>query len=401
MTVNTVPDKISPAVTTFSPTDAAIGVALGSNIVLTLSEAVVKGTGNILIKSVSAKGATFETFNAATSTRLTFSTNTLTIDPTNDLTAKTKYFVTFEAGTVKDLAGNGNLGISTYDFTTGLAPIEGTSGNDTLTGTTGMDTMNSLAGDDVLSGLAGLDVMNGGEGSDIYLIAMSTAHPGSEINDTGLNGTDEVRYSATYGTLTLFAGDLGLESVVLGTGTAAVALLTATSSVSVNASAVVNGLTITGNNGINTITGTGFDDTIIGNNGNDILFGGLGNDVLQGGLGKDKMTGGGGLDTFRFDTTPNVRTNLDTIVDFSISDDTIELENDIFTALISTGALDAASFRSGAGVITAADSNDYLIYNTTTGFLYYDANGSATGGAIQIATLTGRPLLTASDFLII
>jgi hypothetical protein len=37
----------------------------------------------------------------------------------------------------------------------------------------------------------------------------------------------------------------------------------------------------------------------------------------------------------------------------------------------------------------------------STSFLYYDANGSATGAAIQIATLTGKPLLTASDFLII
>ena len=279
--------------------------------------------------------------------------------------------------------------------------LAGFAGNDTLYGYAGNDRLEGWSGDDFLNGGAGKDVMNGGEGSDIYLMALSTEHPGAEINDTGLSGTDEVRYSATSGTLTLYAGDLGLETVVLGTGTASVAVTTATSAVSVNASAVVNGLTITGNNGINTLTGTGFADTIIGNSGNDILVGGLGNDVLRGGLGKDTMTGGAGLDTFRFETAPSASTNLDTIVDFSLADDTIELENAIFTALTATGALNATSFRSGAGIITAADANDYLIYNTTTGFLYYDANGSATGAAIQIATFTGKPLLTASDFLII
>ena len=396
-------DTTAPTVSTFSPTDASTGVAVGSNIVLTFNETIARGTGNIEIRSGSATGTLVESFNAASSSLLTFSSSTLTINPTASLSSSTKYFVVVASGTVKDSAGNSYAGISTYDFTTAaaVAGITGTSGSDTLTGTTGIDTMNGLAGNDVLSGLAGLDVMNGGEGSDIYLIALSTAHPGAEINDTGLSGTDEVRYSATSGTLTLYAGDLGLETVVLGTGTASVAVTTATSSVSVNASAVVNGLTITGNNGINTLTGTSFADTIIGNSGNDILVGGLGNDALRGGLGKDKMTGGAGLDTFRFETAPSASTNLDTIVDFSLVDDTIELENGIFTALTATGALNATSFRSGAGIITAADANDYLIYNTTTGFLYYDANGSATGAAIQIATLTGKPLLTASDFLII
>lgn len=119
---------------------------------------------------------------------------------------------------------------------------------------------------------------------------------------------------------------------------------------------------------------------------------------MLGGFGKDTLTGGAGLDTFRFETAPNALTNLDTITDFSLADDTIELENGIFKALIATGALNAESFKSGAGVITAADANDYLIYNTTTGALYYDANGSKTGAAIQIATLTTKPLLTADDF---
>jgi len=49
---------------------------------------------------------------------LSISGNTLAIDPANILANGTKYFVTFEAGTVEDLAGNPYAGTTTYDFTT-------------------------------------------------------------------------------------------------------------------------------------------------------------------------------------------------------------------------------------------------------------------------------------------
>jgi Ca2+-binding RTX toxin-like protein len=49
----------------------------------------------------------------------------------------------------------------------------------------------------------------------------------------------------------------------------------------------------------------------------------------------------------------------------------------------------------------AADANDYIVYNQTTGALFYDSNGSGAGGAIQFATLTNKPTLTASDFVVI
>jgi hypothetical protein len=60
----------------------------------------------------------------------------------------------------------------------------------------------------------------------LTLLADKTA---AEITDTGATGTDELRFAATAaGTLTLLAGDTGLERVVIGTGTAAVAVATAT-----------------------------------------------------------------------------------------------------------------------------------------------------------------------------
>ena len=92
------PDTTPPTVLTFSPAGSDTGVAVRSNIVLTFSEAIAKGTGNIEIHQGSATGAVVETFNAASSSRLVVSGSTLTIDPTFDLASGTQYFVTFAAG---------------------------------------------------------------------------------------------------------------------------------------------------------------------------------------------------------------------------------------------------------------------------------------------------------------
>ena len=118
-------------------------------------------------------------------------------------------------------------------------------------------------------------------------------------------------------------------------------------------------------------------------------------------MDNDILTGGLGSDIIRFDTLLNASTNRDTITDFNVVDDTIQLENAIFTSLTTLGTLAATSFRSGAGIISAADANDYLIYNTTTGNLYYDADGSgAASTAVLFATLDTHPVLTSLDFMV-
>ena len=117
-TIN-VTDTTPPAVSIYSPADAATGVAVGSDIVVTFSETIQKGTGLIVIHSDSAIGAVVESYNVATdTTHLTFSGSELTINPTNDLSNGTHYFVTFAEGSLKDLAGNHFAGTDTYDFTT-------------------------------------------------------------------------------------------------------------------------------------------------------------------------------------------------------------------------------------------------------------------------------------------
>lgn len=47
------------------------------------------------------------------------------------------------------------------------------------------------------------------------------------------------------------------------------------------------------------------------------------------------------------------------------------------------------------------DDNDSILYNTTTGALLYDADGSGQGVAVQFATLTTKPQVGAGDFLVV
>ena len=111
--VQIVPDITTPTVINFSPADGVIGVAVGSNIVLTFSEAIQSGTGLIEIHSGSATGVIVASDH-------TISGNTLTINPTADLVAGIHYFATISTGSIKDLAGNDYAGSTSYDFTAGV-----------------------------------------------------------------------------------------------------------------------------------------------------------------------------------------------------------------------------------------------------------------------------------------
>jgi Ca2+-binding RTX toxin-like protein len=146
----------------------------------------------------------------------------------------------------------------------------------------------------------------------------------------------------------------------------------------------------------------GFNEGRYDTSGNDALIGTIGNDVLNGYAGNDTLTGGLGSDTFVFNTIANDSTNKDTITDFLSGTDRIELENLIMTGLgLTTGQLTAAQFRSGAGISTAGDSSDRIIYNTTTGGLFYDADGPGGTTAIQIALLGVNTSLTHQDMFIV
>ena len=148
---------------------------------------------------------------------------------------------------------------------------------------------------------------------------------------------------------------------------------------------------------IEKVTGSTGDDVMKGGSFSDKISGGTGNDILSGGLGKDFLTGGKGKDTFVFDTKAS-KSNADKITDFNVKDDTIWLENAIFTKLGKPGTLNKSFFTIGSA---AKDKNDYVIYDNKHGKLYYDADGSGKGKAVEIAELSKNLKLTYKDFFVL
>jgi Ca2+-binding RTX toxin-like protein len=96
--------------------------------------------------------------------------------------------------------------------------------------------------------------------------------------------------------------------------------------------------------------------------------------------------------------------NIDAITDFSeVQHDMIVLSRTIFAGLtagstVPVGDVVAAANPTGP---VPTDSGDHILYNTSTGALSYDPDGSGGTAAVQFATLTGHPTLVAGDFSII
>ncbi len=249
------------------------------------------------------------------------------------------------------------------DTLTNIENLTGSRFNDNLTGDTKSNTLTGGAGNDTLRGWNGADTMLGGVGNDIYFVE----NVGDVVVEKPNQGSDIVSSRVTY---TLPAN---VENLTL-TGTPA-----------------ING---TGNGLANVITGNVANNQLSGLAGNDTLNGGGGNDILTGGSGTNILTGGIGSDIFRFTAAGNTGT----ITDYNVANDTIQLENGVFTALTTTGTLAANQFRIGA---QALDANDHIIYNNATGALLYDANGNGAGSAVQIATLSAGLGLTNVDIVVI
>ena len=138
-------------------------------------------------------------------------------------------------------------------------------------------------------------------------------------------------------------------------------------------------------------------EPIIGSSNDDILTGTLDNDILVGGLGNDTITGGAGGDQFTFN---NLNEGLDTITDFlSSQGDKITVSAAGFGGGLAAGvSITAAQFVLGT---TALNASNRFIYNTITGGLFFDGDGTGTLAAIQIATLSSKPTLTASDIVVL
>ncbi|EJN02464.1 calcium-binding protein [Phyllobacterium sp. YR531] len=331
----------------------------------------------------------------------------------------------------------GDEGNDLLDGGNGTDILYGDQGDDTLLGGADYDILEGGEGNDILNGGSGFDDLKGGNGNDIYHFD----HADDIANEENTNGIDTI-----YASVTVSLAD---GSRVRGP----VENLTLTGSGNINASGNALANVLIGNSGNNSLNGGAGADSMSGGAGadkyyvddagdrvyegnvagvdivsssvsfaaggqfienilltgsasinatgnalNNYLVGNSGANIISGGNGNDLLTGGDGRDAFVFNTAPSSAANRDTITDFNVVADTVWLENAIFTALGATGALVAAAFHVGT---SAADATDRIIYNSSTGALYYDADGSGSGTAVQLASLTKGLALTNADFLVI
>jgi Ca2+-binding RTX toxin-like protein len=254
----------------------------------------------------------------------------------------------------------------------------GTSFDDVLLGGPGHDTIEGGAGNDVIFAGEGNDSVLGGPGDDFI-----HGNQGDDLLRGGL-GNDELR--GGQGEDTLFGG-FGDDTLVGAFGN------------DLLGGGLGNDL-LSGGPGDDFLVGGQGDDTLSGGQGDDTLWGGEGNDLLQGRLGNDVLVGGPGADRFWFNGAGPATADL--IEDFSRAEgDVIELDPGAFPALAfaAGGALAAGNFAAGAGVF-AQTATQFILYDTASGNLYYDPDGSGAAAAELIATLANQPELTPEDILI-
>ncbi len=151
-----------------------------------------------------------------------------------------------------------------------------------------------------------------------------------------------------------------------------------------------------GGDGPDTITGNAEDNTLQGKRGNDSLDGGVGNDTLVGDSGDDTLTGGVGADEFVFNSPEE---GIDLIVDFSWQQgDKVVISASGFGGGLQVGFLPRIQFFIGSA---ATDANHRLIYDASTGALFFDLDGSGSAIQQQLATLSPGLNLNNSDISVI
>ncbi len=390
-------DATAPTVTSFNPAQGAIGIPLDGNIVLTFSETVVRGSGTIVLKT--AAGALVESFDAATSDRLTLSGATLTINPSADLTYLAGYTLEFAAGTFKDLVGNAYAGTTGYHFTTNH-PASGQPGIDGIPAPGQTLSANTSALTDV-DGLGTFSYQWQADGDDIPGATAATLLIGPD--ETGKAITLQVSYSdgrGTRETVTSAAVHLGTNSgdtlsagsdadrlvggagndiyQVTNGGNAIVELAdagtdTVRAPLSWTLGAHLENLELTGTSGASGI-GNNLDNTLTGNDGNNILDGGIGADTLIGGAGNDTYvvdnsgdgvheSSGMGNDTVLAAVNWTLGDHLENLV-LTGTRNLSGTGNDLDNRLTGNGGANALNGGAGNDVLDGASGHDTLTGGT-------------------------------------
>jgi serralysin len=299
------------------------------------------------------------------------------------------------------------------------------------------DNLTGNSRDNVLEGVAGADILNGGRGFDFARykadptgVTASLADPsvntGHATGDTyisveGLQGSDFADTLIGNDANNVLVGGRGGDTLdgrggfdfvrydMYHTGSRGVVVDLANPGSNSGINALGDTYTeiegvigtrfsdrLAGDDAANNLQGQAGNDRLLGGLGNDTMIGGSGNDNLNGGYGNDVLTGDAGRDAFTFDSALNALENVDRIRSFSTKNDTIRLDDAIFTDL-ARGRLAETAFYRGA---EAHDGNDRIIYDRATGALYFDPDGDGAAAQVQFARMTPRVSLKNDDFVV-
>jgi uncharacterized repeat protein (TIGR03803 family) len=231
-------------------------------------------------------------------------------------------------------------------------------------------------------GSSSIDKFTGGAGNDVF--RFSAVDLGNTDIVKGGGGHDQLVLTSAGAVRT--KGVSGVETYRLANGAGNVVTLAAA-----NFAGVLGGaITVAGGKGADRLSAAGLS---AGDHA--ALNGGAGKDTLVAGRNA-ALTGGPGADVFVL-TVPGSRTASDknTIADFAHGVDKLALREKGFALGASPHA---ATLFTADSTGSFTNPNQRFAYDTTHGRLFYDARGDSAGSTrLEIAALTNRPTLTASD----
>lgn len=290
----------------------------------------------------------------------------------------------FFFGTEEDDMIFGNGGDDDLHGAGGNDFVDGGEGSDILSGGEGHDFVFGGAGNDNVGWTAGDDTVLGGDGDDFVHVSAQAAS--EDVFASGGSGTDWLEYSG--------------DAVIIDLGKGMLHTTFQGEDVSVRLEGLEHVMAV-------------IDEPVhvTGDAGANVLFTGNADDTLIGGGGRDTLLGAPGDDLYVLNSRPGEADAPHLIFDkFNLEEhgfvenDRIALDRHVMKELGAKGdfGADDERFHAAAGATGGAEADDRVIYDTDAGRLYYDADGSGSGEALLIATLsTFGADLAAGDITVI
>jgi Ca2+-binding RTX toxin-like protein len=342
-------------------------------------------------------------------------------------------------GGSENINATGNSSNNAIYGNTGNNSLAGGAGDDLLRDNLGADTLIGGEGDDNLYAGQGNDILQGGNGNDLYYLSYESTDLTNDAisGETADGGTDtayaifsvdaladNVENLILAGTANLYAignsannaiyGNTGNNFLVGGAGDDSL------SGGDGNDTYLFNTDVAQGNDAINEVTSAGVDSIVFSGvqavnidlsvtiaqtvNSNLVLTvlnlenvtGGTGNDTIAGNSQNNIFNGGSGNDTFVFGSvgmTTLTQLGIDSIADFTVGQDKIQLSESIFH--IPTVGIN--NFIAVADDAAAANATAAIVYSKGTGNLFYN---SSIAAGVQFAQLSTGLALSQNDFLV-